>query len=108
MSALLPNAKAGVNVDCATCGYKFPQDPPFNVPCRQCGAGVNHYCKRPSEHSGPLVEFHAIRDVDALMAGHYDHSGTERCGPSSTSTRAKEIFEKHNQNYPPTKKKLTF
>lgn len=37
-------------------------DHPFaQVDCPTCGATAGHWCRRPSGHSGPLVEFHAAR-----------------------------------------------
>lgn len=36
MSNLLPKGKPNHPVHCASCGHKFPQDPPFNVSCPTC------------------------------------------------------------------------
>ena len=32
-----------------------------SVPCPTCGARAGSWCKRPSGHSGPFVDFHAAR-----------------------------------------------
>lgn len=32
-----------------------------SVPCPACGAKAGRWCKRPSGHSGPMVDFHAAR-----------------------------------------------
>ena len=100
MNELQIKGKRGVPVCCTSCGHEFPQDPPFSVPCRQCGAKVGQYCKRPSGHSGPFVPFHAVRDIDALVAGGYDHDGNSKCGPNSKATRTKELVEQMKKTNP--------
>ena len=89
MSALIAWAKPGRSVRIvAPCGcrYDVPHDPPFGVDCPACGANVGAYCKRPSEHSGPLVPFHAARDLAAVAVGLYDGcdcpKGVRPLGPS--------------------------
>jgi hypothetical protein len=91
--SLVPSVKPGKPINCNSCGYQHPQDPPFSVKCPECHASPGTYCKRPSGHSGPFVAFHAERDVKALMEGFYDHPEmTESCGPHSKSERAKLIY----------------
>ena len=36
-------------------------DDPRRVPCPSCGANAGAYCRRPSGHSGPLIQPHAAR-----------------------------------------------
>ena len=78
--------KAKVKTCCLKCGHGFTQDPIFEVPCPHCKANIGCYCKRPSGHSGPLVDFHGERDVAALKAGFYDHADKngKPCGKQST------------------------
>jgi hypothetical protein len=99
--SLIPAAKPGVEVTCHSCEHIFAQDPPFSVPCRACGAKVGQYCKRPSGHSGPMVAFHAVRDIDALSLGYYDHDESSasslkhrraRCGPNSNTPRSHQLI----------------
>jgi hypothetical protein len=92
MAKLHAAAKPGQGVVCMRCGHGFPQDPPFEVTCPACGAGPGQYCKRPSGHSGPFVEFHASRDLEALRLGFYDHDGVEGCGPNSDSIEAQALL----------------
>ena len=73
MTSLRPAAKPGVPVQCRACGQEYPQDPPFEVTCPQCGAKPGQYCKRPSGHQGPFVDFHAERDLEADRQGFYGH-----------------------------------
>ncbi len=40
---------------------KLIDHPYAQVDCPTCRATVGHWCKRPSGHSGPMVEFHAAR-----------------------------------------------
>ena len=68
--------KPGEPCPCADCGYVWPQDPCYEVACPQCGAKAGTYCKRPSEHQGPFVNFHAARDLEADRQGFYDHPCT--------------------------------
>lgn len=95
MSTLIARGKPGEGVKCGGCEHEFKQDPPFEVACPYCKAKPGTYCVRPSEHRGPFVPFHAERDVLALKMGFYDHQdmGT-KCGPHSSSERAKEIVAK--------------
>jgi hypothetical protein len=58
---------------CPLCGHTWPRDPCFEVACPTCGANAGAYCKRPSGHSGPMVPFHAERDLAAAAAGAYAH-----------------------------------
>lgn len=85
MSALHSAAKAGVPVTCGTCGHEFPQDPPFSVSCPKCHAAPGSYCIRPSGHSGPMIDFHADRDLAALADGFYNHKNDQGfpCGRQS-------------------------
>lgn len=92
MSSLQAAAKPNTPVVCTVCGHEFVSDPCFMVECPLCHALPNHYCKRPSEHSGPFVAFHAERDLEALRAGFYDHCNPETgeiCGKQSSDV-AKE------------------
>jgi hypothetical protein len=89
----MASKKPGQPVHCATCAHCFPQDPCFAVECPTCRAAAGSYCKRPSDHSGPLVPFHWERDLLALRRGFYDHAGTAACGPNLDSPRAKELLE---------------
>lgn len=34
---------------------------PRTVPCPQCAAPAGSYCRRPSGHTGPFVEYHRAR-----------------------------------------------
>lgn len=95
MSALLPAAKPGTPVACASCAHQFAQDPPFSVACPDCKAPAGSYCHRPSEHAGPLVPFHKSRDLEALKQGYYDHPVGKGCGPISTSRKAQQILYLH-------------
>ena len=86
MSSLYAAARPGVPVTCnGPCGRSWPQDPPFEVACPECKAPAGTYCRRPSEHSGPLVPFHAARDRAALEAGFYggpcESDATGACSP---------------------------
>ncbi len=87
MSNLIAVGKPNQAVKCGSCGYEFPQDPPFSVECPACHAKAGQYCKRPSGHQGPFVPFHAERDLAALAAGFYDHcilNTSKPCGRQST------------------------
>ena len=86
MSALLAAAKPGVPVSCGDCGQSYPQDPPFEVECPTCKAPPGSYCRRPSEHSGPFVPFHAARDLAAKDAGFYGHDCVDRTPPGVAPT----------------------
>lgn len=57
---------------CMKCGHHYDLDPQLAVPCPECGAKVGSFCRRPSEHSGPMVNTHAVRDLLALALGKYD------------------------------------
>lgn len=90
--------KAGVPVPCLGCGHEFAQDPPFMVACPECHAKIGQYCKRPSGHQGKFNNFHAVRDVEALRQGFYDHDSMgEKCGPHSSSPRAAEIVAAYSR-----------
>ena len=65
---------------CALCGRTWRHAPCFEAPCPQCGTNVGAYCQRPSGHSGPLVPFHAARDLAAAAARKYRHA----CGATAT------------------------
>lgn len=78
MSALSPKGKPGEPVVCLDCGHEFPQDPPFAVACPTCAVPAGQYCRRPSDHQGPFVAFHATRDLEALRQGYYDHDCSTR------------------------------
>lgn len=93
MNALMPASKPGESIQCRSCSHDFPQDPIYEVPCPVCKAAAGTYCKRPSEHSGPFVPFHAERDIAALQQGYYDHTGNTGCGPNSNSIRARQIIQ---------------
>ncbi len=90
MSSLTAAGKPGQPVGCAACGHEFPQDPCFSVACPDCSAPPGQYCRRPSGHSGPLVSFHAARDLAALAAGFYDHTNDQGlpCGRQSNDVTA--------------------
>lgn len=95
MSNLSPASKPNEPVICVGCDHEFKQDPPFEVECPVCKAKPGTYCKRPSGHTGPFVNFHAERDVLALKMGFYDHPDMKtRCGPHSGSQKAKDIIER--------------
>ena len=91
MNALLPRATAA----CTLCGHTWPRDPCFEVPCPSCGARVGAYCKRPSGHAGPLVPFHAARDLAAAVAGAYAHHCTPHatcaCCATGAATQAQQL-----------------
>lgn len=73
MSALTAAKRAR----CTLCRHEWKRDPVFEVKCPTCKAKVGAFCKRPSGHSGPLVNFHAARDLAASDAGAYDHECIE-------------------------------
>ena len=77
MNPLSPGGKPGEPVSCSSCGQSYPQDPPFEVTCPDCGATPGTYCKRPSGHQGPFNDFHTSRDLKANAEGFYGHS----CSP---------------------------
>lgn len=94
--SFVAKTKPGQPTDCNGCGHLFKQDPIYFVDCPVCHAKAGTYCKRPSGHAGPLINFHAERDIKALVEGYYDHSGqNEKCGPHSTSKRTQELLEKY-------------
>lgn len=86
MSVLHAAAKPGVPVFCSGCGQRYPQDPPFEVACPECGAKPGAYCIRPSEHQGPFVPFHAARDVLANEQGFYGPPCTGAPGAGAPQT----------------------
>lgn len=92
MSQLSPQGKPGKPVFCRTCRHEFPQDPCFSVSCPRCGASEGVFCKRPSGHQGPFVDFHTERDLKALAAGFYDHPNGkgEPCGKQSADIPTEE------------------
>lgn len=63
---------ANRSATCMKCGHHYELDPQLAVPCPECGAKAGSFCRRPSEHSGPMVNTHAIRDLLALALGKYD------------------------------------
>jgi hypothetical protein len=69
------------------------------VPCRHCGAKAGQRCGRPGEYRGGWIDFHAIRDIDALAVGHYDHAGKKQCGPNSDTDRARLIINRFKGQY---------
>ena len=56
-------------VSCSLCGITWPRDPRLEVACPYCYAPVGSYCRRPSEHSGPAIQFHTAREQRAIDEG---------------------------------------
>lgn len=53
------------------CDRTWEMDPILEVECPTCEAGIDARCKRPSGHSGPLVDYHQSRDTLAVKEGYY-------------------------------------
>jgi hypothetical protein len=62
------------------CEREWSADPILAVNCPDCRAGVGVRCKRPSGHSGPFVDAHAARDLEADRQGAYGPCPLGLCG----------------------------
>ena len=76
----------------ALCGHTWRREPCFEAPCPQCGTKVGAYCPRSSGHSGPLVPFHAARDLAAAAARKYRHA----CGATATGACCASATQREN------------
>lgn len=53
---------------CNRCGDQWEEDPRLSVPCPTCHARAGSRCRRPSGHSGLLIDPHAARKRAAFEA----------------------------------------
>lgn len=70
------------------CDRSWPRDPVLEVDCPDCHAPVGVRCRRPSGHSGPLVELHAARDLLADHVGAYGDCPLKSCGTGQHRSHA--------------------
>jgi hypothetical protein len=64
----------------AVCDRTWPRDPVPEVACPDCKAPIGARCRRPSGHSGPLIELHAARDILADREDKYGSCPLGLCG----------------------------
>jgi hypothetical protein len=62
------------------CEREWSADLILAVSYPDCRAGVGVRCKRPSGHSGPFVDAHDARDLEADRQGAYGNCPLGLCG----------------------------
>lgn len=77
MAHIVKGAAYCANPDCER---SWPRDPVLEVACPDCRVPVGTRCRRPSGHSGPLIDLHASRDILADREGHYGPCPLGICG----------------------------
>lgn len=54
---------------CNACEREWERHPVLEVECPKCHAGIGARCRRPSGHTGPLIEPHVEREQLAVDLG---------------------------------------